>query len=320
MSCTVTRERVLDAYTRILDAEAGEWLSALAFLSRNDGLVLTGEWDSRAMGYVSYLPVGNGSVTYVETQQALHLTGHKNAHPTLLQIQSGQISDLDMPGLVLGPGDFLMLRPRQRLNLKSGSNTRLLAIQLFDAPSDNLVPGRNPVLDIHTQTYLDDAPFFCHNTDAVRRTHRLLGELRESLIKPTRTIEHIKEPIDPRVLRAVLHMRQNPDWPFNLAELAAIAYTSERNLYNLMRVHIGCTPYRYYQRCRLLRVRDRMVSHRFESSSISWYAMEGGFNHLGRFSALYREHFGELPSETLGWKKQLQAILQPSDIRRFMTH
>jgi len=310
LSCTVTREWVLDAYTRILDADTAEWLTALAFFSRNSGLELTGSGDGRPAGYVSFLPVHEGSVTYVETQPALHLTGHKNRHATLLQVQTGTLRDLTADGLSLNPGDFLMLRPGQWLNLVSSPNTRLLAIQIYDLTVDLLTPGRHPVLDILTQAYLHDTPYFCQHDDAVLRTRALLADLRQTLTQPTRTIDHIKEPIDPRVLRAVLHMRQHQDWSFNLAELAGLAFTSKRNLYNLMRVHIGCTPYRYYQRCRLLRVRNRMISHRFESTSISWYAMDGGFNHLGRFSALYREHFGELPSETLGWKKHLLTAMK----------
>ncbi|MED5468374.1 MAG: AraC family transcriptional regulator, partial [Pseudomonadota bacterium] len=39
---------------------------------------------------------------------------------------------------------------------------------------------------------------------------------------------------------------------------------------------------------------------------ISWYAADEGFSHLGRFAALYREHFGELPSETVQWRRRLQ--------------
>ena len=38
------------------------------------------------------------------------------------------------------------------------------------------------------------------------------------------------------------------------------------------------------------------------------------FSHFGRFAALYREHFGELPSETVQWRRRLQAqeLLAPA--------
>ncbi|OJS99111.1 hypothetical protein [Marinobacter nauticus] len=43
-------------------------------------------------------------------------------------------------------------------------------------------------------------------------------------------------------------------------------------------------------------------------------AANEGFSHLGRFAALYREHFGELPSETVQWRRRLQEqpVVEPA--------
>jgi transcriptional regulator GlxA family with amidase domain len=91
-----------------------------------------------------------------------------------------------------------------------------------------------------------------------------------------------------------------------LQELANHSGVSERNLYYLMKRETGMTPYRFYQRCRLIRVRRRLVDCQCDVPHISWYAADEGFSHLGRFAALYREHFGELPSETVQWRRRLQ--------------
>ena len=55
----------------------------------------------------------------------------------------------------------------------------------------------------------------------------------------------------------------------------------------------------------MTRVRERLVDCQCEVPHISWYAADEGFSHLGRFAAMYREHFGELPSETVQWRRNL---------------
>ncbi len=62
------------------------------------------------------------------------------------------------------------------------------------------------------------------------------------------------------------------------------------------------------------RVRRRLVDCQCAVPHISRYAGDEGFSHFGRFAALYREHFGELPSETVQWRRRLQAqeLLAPA--------
>jgi transcriptional regulator GlxA family with amidase domain len=85
-----------------------------------------------------------------------------------------------------------------------------------------------------------------------------------------------------------------------------------------MKRDTGMTPYRFYQRCRLVRVRRRLVDCQCDVPHISWYAADEGFSHLGRFAALYREHFGELPSETVQWRRRLQEQPVVETARRAM--
>ena len=60
------------------------------------------------------------------------------------------------------------------------------------------------------------------------------------------------------------------------------------------------SPYVYLKKLRLDRARRSLLSGDPERHSVSAAAMDHGFSHLGRFSRVYRETFGELPSETLG--------------------
>ena len=112
-------------------------------------------------------------------------------------------------------------------------------------------------------------------------------------------------PEDERILKALSWIRRRPHWHFNLEELAGVAGASRRNLYYLMKAETGMTPYHFYQRCRLLRFRDALITSTRPEQKISWHASREGFTHLGRFASLYRNHFGELPSETLCWLNRL---------------
>ncbi|MFO7527675.1 MAG: helix-turn-helix domain-containing protein [Marinobacter sp.] len=153
--------------------------------------------------------------------------------------------------------------------------------------------------------FLLRARFFLHGEQAEAGTRQLISRLVE-LETTGQVLAGLASPVlDRRVKRAIDRIRSQPDWQFDLPELASHAGASERNLYYLMKRETGVTPYRFYQHCRLVRVRRRLVDCQCEVPHISHYAVDEGFSHLGRFAALYREHFGELPSETVQWRRAL---------------
>ena len=58
-------------------------------------------------------------------------------------------------------------------------------------------------------------------------------------------------------------------------------------------------PLQYLKHCRLEAARRELSSAERDQTTVTEVALRYGFYHLGRFSGLYRETFGELPSETL---------------------
>jgi transcriptional regulator GlxA family with amidase domain len=60
---------------------------------------------------------------------------------------------------------------------------------------------------------------------------------------------------------------------------------------------LDVTPSGYLRKVKLERARDELRSGAAEN--IASVAYRWGFNHPGRFSALYRRAFGESPAETL---------------------
>jgi len=104
----------------------------------------------------------------------------------------------------------------------------------------------------------------------------------------------------PRAIRrAVDAVHDEPERPFSVADLAAIAGMSVRSLQEGFRRHLGCTPMAYVQQVRLLRAHESLRLADPLRTTVAATAHRWGFAHLGRFASAYRERFGEPPSETL---------------------
>jgi AraC-like DNA-binding protein len=85
-----------------------------------------------------------------------------------------------------------------------------------------------------------------------------------------------------------------------VADIAQHAHLSVRALEEGFRKHYGTTPMLYLRGKRLDQARSAIVANALAGSpeTITEIAFRHGFNHLGRFSAYYRERVGESPSDT----------------------
>lgn len=90
-----------------------------------------------------------------------------------------------------------------------------------------------------------------------------------------------------------------PDRPASVQELAAALRVSDRTLHRAFRNLLGMGPYQYQSLRRLHDFRAHLVRSKPYPGIIADAAGRTGFDHLGRLSATYRRHFGELPSETV---------------------
>jgi AraC-like DNA-binding protein len=84
----------------------------------------------------------------------------------------------------------------------------------------------------------------------------------------------------------------------SLERLCAVAGVRGRALQKLMMARFGQSPLERVNARRLAAVRERLLKSN-SGVVISMVALDCGFTHLGRFSAVYRQAYGELPSETL---------------------
>ena len=115
-------------------------------------------------------------------------------------------------------------------------------------------------------------------------------------------------PAIPRhVKRAVDFMVANVSMPMTIADVARESGCSLRSLHLGFQQYKGASPLQYLRQIRLEGVRGALIGD-VDQGAISEIAQQWGFTHMGRFAALYKEAFGQTPSETVlscktGWPR-----------------
>ncbi|WP_372999036.1 AraC family transcriptional regulator [Marinobacter sp.] len=299
----------LDAYLRLNRASLAEWLAAIRELSGCSDMKCTLSGGSgQQVGALSMLAAEQGLLVCLYASQGMEITGCRASAPVLLLPRAGSPEIAPLKGAWQGLEKLVLARPEDRFRLRLPRGSRVLIVRpeadLLESLTRCDLEACLPAWEELITCYLYQSPYFQNDAHAIRMTNHLFRHLT---LSPQGSLDSCRCPeLDRRLLRAIEKIREEPGWDFNLQELASHSGVSERNLYYLMKRETGMTPYRLYQRHRLIRVRQRLVDCQCEVPHISWYAADEGFSHLGRFAALYREHFGELPSETVQWRRAIQ--------------
>lgn len=89
------------------------------------------------------------------------------------------------------------------------------------------------------------------------------------------------------------HLGEN----LNLEDIARACESSTRSLTEAFRTQLNSSPTLYIRQARLEAVRKELL-HAPASAQVTEIATRWGFNHLGRFSAWYKEKYHESPYET----------------------
>jgi AraC-like DNA-binding protein len=97
----------------------------------------------------------------------------------------------------------------------------------------------------------------------------------------------------------VEYMEANADEPLTPQELARVGCMSVRTLHASFQQTFGESPMSYLRRIRLDHVRAELLRSDPSRVRVIDVAMKWGFFHQSRFAQQYRDHFGELPSQTL---------------------
>jgi len=87
--------------------------------------------------------------------------------------------------------------------------------------------------------------------------------------------------------------------PVSLADLCAAAGVSQGTLHHAFVVMCGASPMTHFKKRRLTDARLALMEPKANRRLVKSAALGAGLTHLGRFSAEYRELFGESPTTTL---------------------
>jgi AraC family transcriptional regulator, ethanolamine operon transcriptional activator len=89
-----------------------------------------------------------------------------------------------------------------------------------------------------------------------------------------------------------------PEQPISIMDLCAALRVSRRTIQNSFQSVTQMNPLAYLRAVRLAHVRRLLTTTAHEEVSIREAALRWGFSNLGHFASDYKEHFGELPSQT----------------------
>ncbi len=180
-----------------------------------------------------------------------------------------------------GAGNKTPLRFEPRLSLESGVGASLQRLARF-AASEAAHEGNPFTSPIVAARFAETVMY-----------SMLLGQPHNHsalLIRSTQSFE-------PRhVSTAAEYLEAHAGEPVRMADLARVTGVSVRALQISFQKHRACSPTEFLRDRRLVLARTRLLVP--GASTVTQIAIDCGFAHLGRFSALYRARFGETPSAT----------------------
>lgn len=205
------------------------------------------------------------------------------AYPDLLLLRVGRqlVADAMRERLGEPPSSALEFTPA--IVEASGMGQWITLLRTFSETAASGLFDRSPLAGAHFEKLLlhgliDTQP------------HSLSGELAETGPRPKTAA----------VRRAMTYCEEHAAEPVSIGELALAAGAGVRALQLAFRTELGLTPMEYLRRVRLDHVHQDLVAiaQGRDEGTVTDVALRWGFTHLGRFSGLYRETYGKLPSET----------------------
>ncbi|WP_255507164.1 helix-turn-helix transcriptional regulator [Mycobacterium sp. AZCC_0083] len=108
-------------------------------------------------------------------------------------------------------------------------------------------------------------------------------------------------PISSRAVRQAIELVVSDSYAQKtVTEIATGVGVSVRSLELGFRKELGCTPHEYIQKFRLQQAHQQLRrACPSDGTTVTDVALRCGFNHTGRFAALYRRSYGTAPSQTL---------------------
>lgn len=126
---------------------------------------------------------------------------------------------------------------------------------------------------------------------------RLIAAVADLLLAAPAVVR-TQEVASARIAKLEEWIEAHLDQPLTLGRLCLAAGVGERALQKAFESRRGMSPMRYVAERRLAAAR-RLLTEADPNHDVTRIAVSLGFSHTGRFAVLYRQAFGETPSQTL---------------------
>lgn len=173
-----------------------------------------------------------------------------------------------------------------------GRGTPLMRSRKF-VPGRVMQSGLMPAIE----AYLQAAGRVSGAVELAGAEARLLGVLA-GLLRDEAAAVRGTEVAASRMADLEAWIEANLEAPISIGRLCAVAGVGERALQKSFESRRGMSPMRFVTERRLAEA-HRQLTHAHPRDDVTHVAVRLGFFHTGRFAALYRQAFGESPSQSL---------------------
>lgn len=327
---------VLEHFLRIDTARPDSWLAALQVLTDSPRLsqkVLTLTEHNNFRGRLSFLPSDNMNVCGFYTRHASMISGANSGSVAVIMPVEGTVDfKVNDEHRLCGPWTAFILDPHEEFHATLSDETHLFIVQLSrlgEARYRYTFLNHQGQLAEQLTAFLYETAFFHDYTHAQRRSERFSRQLYECFDRGNFSCSElplrIKVSDDGRLCKAIQLLNRALHSDIDIKAVASRSGLSLRNLHYLMKKYTGQSPYQYIRGRRLIKAREAIVQDYPDKIGIAQQAFNWGFQHAGRFSGYYRQHFGEYPKQTLYDLDHLKQLTQsvrtpghnPDEIRKY---
>lgn len=327
---------VLEHFLRIDTSQPESWLSALQVLTDSPRLsqkILTLTDNSNFRGRLSFLSSDNLNVCGFYTRHASMISGANAGCVAIVMPVEGTVDfKVTDEHRLCGPWTPFILEPHEEFHATLSDETHLLIVQLScldDARYRHALQNQQDRLAERLTAFLYETPFFHDYEHAQSRAERLSRKLYDCFEGGSSSCSDLlimkKVSDDGRLCKAIQLLNQELDSDIDIKAVASHSGLSLRNFHYLMKQYTGQSPYQYIRGRRLIKAREAIIQGYPDRISIAQQAFNWGFQHAGRFSSYYRQHFGEYPKQTLSELDHLKQLTQsvrsaggdPGEVREY---
>ncbi|MBW7472851.1 AraC family transcriptional regulator [Marinobacter sp. M216] len=254
--------------------------------------------------HLAFLPGKRVNLCGIYLNQAYRISGSNTESPVIvLPLEGAAEFELDGQSFLSAPGVPFVLEPNAEYCAHVSAETHLFIVQMGSpgARKPQAFPrSGDPNIARLLESFVIQMAFLKGHEHALERVQwferALVQHCGDGSVTSLPEV-HVRD--ERRICQAVKLINERLEHGVDLEMVASESGLSIRNLYYLMKKYTGMSPYNYCLSRRLIKARESLIRNYEEDPQIANHALRWGFNHLGRFSSYYREHFGEYPSETL---------------------